>query len=200
MVVALHVLAVVVGASIVLATILSALATFVVPRGVAARLTRVVFRAVRLGFDARVKLARTYEKGESVMAWYAPIALFLVVTSWLVLTILGFTLIFRGLGVPTWALAIETAGSSVTTLGFVPVDGLVRQIAAFLDAGIGLLLLALLITYLPTIYASFQRREAIVSRAAMQAGTPPSGASLLERFHLISGFDALEDLLGRMDQ
>jgi hypothetical protein len=193
MVVAGHVLAVVAGASIVVATLLSALATFVIPRGVAARLTRVVFLVVRKLFDARVKVARTYELGESVMAWYAPVALFLVVASWLVLSIGGFTLIFRGLGVPTWALAIETSGSSLTTLGFVPVTGLARQLAAFVDAGIGLLLLALLITYLPTIYASFQRREAIVSRAAMQAGTPPSGVSLLERFHLISGFDALED-------
>jgi hypothetical protein len=192
-VVALHVLAVVAGASIVGATLLSALATFVVPRGVAARLTRIVFLVVRKLFDARVKMARTYEMGESVMAWYAPIALFLLVSTWLVLTITGFTLIFRGLGVPTWALSIESAGSSLTTLGFVPVKGLGRQLAAFVDAGIGLLLLALLITYLPTIYSSFQRREAIVSRAAMQAGTPPSGASLLERFHLISGFDALED-------
>jgi hypothetical protein len=192
-VVALHVLAVVGGAVIVLATFFSAVATFVVPRGVAARLTRLVFRGVRHLFDVRVKLARTYEAGESVMAWYAPLSLLLLVATWLLLTVLGFTMVFRGLGVPSWALAFESAGSSLTTLGFVPVTGLHRQIAAFVDAGIGLLLLALLITYLPTIYASFQRREAIVSRAAMQAGTPPSGVSLLERFHLISGFEALED-------
>jgi hypothetical protein len=119
-VVALHVLAVAVGASIVLATFFSAVATFVVPRGVAARLTRVVFRAVRKLFDLRVKVARTYEAGESVMAWYAPISLLLLVGTWLLLSVLGFTLVFRGLGVETWALAFETAGSSLTTLGFVP--------------------------------------------------------------------------------
>lgn len=192
MIVALHVLAVVVGAAIALGTVLSAVATFVVPRGVAARLTRIVFRVVRRGFDARVRMARTYEAGESVMAWYAPLTLLLLVATWLMLVMVGFTAIFRGLGVPTWALAFETAGSSLTTLGFVPVEGLHRQTAAFVDAGLGLLLLALLITYLPTIYASFQRREAIVTRAAMQAGTPPSGMQLLERFHLISGFEALE--------
>jgi hypothetical protein len=191
-VVALHVAAVVLGATIVLATLFSAVATFVVPRGVAARLTRFVFRAVRWLFDVRVKLARTYEAGESVMAWYAPLTLLLLVGTWLVLVILGFTLIFRGLGVPTWALALESSGSSLTTLGFVPIVGLARQIAAFVDASLGLLLLALLITYLPTIYASFQRREAIVARAAMQGGTPPSGVQILERFHAISGFEALE--------
>jgi hypothetical protein len=191
-VVALHVAAVLAGATIVVATLFSAVATFVVPRGVAARLTRLVFRAVRLVFDVRVKAARTYEAGESVMAWYAPLTLLLLVATWLVLVILGFTLIFRGLGVATWALALESSGSSLTTLGFVPIAGLARQIAAFVDASLGLLLLALLITYLPTIYASFQRREAIVTRAAMQAGTPPSGVQLLERFHAISGFQALD--------
>ncbi|MCU1378580.1 MAG: hypothetical protein JWN29_1563 [Acidimicrobiales bacterium] len=192
MTVVLHVLAVVAGASIVLATVLSAVATFVVPRGVAARLTRVVFRVVRRLFDVRVKLARTYERGESIMAWYAPVTLLLLITTWMVMMIIGFTLVFRGLGVPSWELAMETAGSSLTTLGFVPVTGLARQLAAFLDAGLGLLLLALLITYLPTIYASFQRRESLVTRAAMQAGSPPSGVKLLERFHQIAGLDALE--------
>jgi hypothetical protein len=191
-IVALHVLAVVVGASIALATVLSAVATFVVPRGVAARITRIVFRAVRRLFDVRVKFTRSYERGESIMAWYAPVTLLLLVVTWLTLVVIGFTFVFRGLGVRTWALAFETAGSSLTTLGFVPVTGLARQLAAFVDAGLGLLLLALLITYLPTIYSSFQRREAIVTRAAMQAGIPPSGVNLLERFHRIAGFETLD--------
>jgi hypothetical protein len=187
-----HVLAVTLGVAVVLATLLSAVATFVVPRGVPARLTRLVFRASRRLFDLRVRSARTYAKGEEVMAWYAPLTLLVLVGTWLLLVIGGFTLVFRGLGVRTWALALESSGSSMTTLGFVPVAGLARQIAAFTEAAIGLLLLALLITYLPTIYASFQRREAIVTRAAMQAGSPPSGVTLLTRFHLISGFGALD--------
>jgi len=190
--VAFHVLSVVAGAAVVLSTVLSAVATFVVPRGVAARLTRIVFLAMRRVFDVRLKLIRTYEEGESIMAWYAPLSLLMLVGIWLALIVGGFTAIFRGLGVPNWGTAFATAGSSLTTLGIEPVDGVWRQSAAFTDAALGLLLLALLITYLPTIYASFQRREAITSRAAMQAGSPPSGVSLLERFHSISGFDELE--------
>jgi len=185
-------LAVVVGAAIALGTVLSAVATLVVPRGVPARLTRFVFRASRRLFDVRVRMARTYEAGESVMAWYAPLTLVALVGVWFLLLITGFTLIFRGLGVASWELAIETAGSSLTTLGFVPVTGLARQLVAFVVAALGLLLLALLISYLPTIYGAFQRREALVTRAAMQAGSPPSGVTLLCRFHAISGFEALE--------
>ena len=190
--VAFHVALVVAGSAVVSLTALSAVATFVVPRGVAARLTRITFLATRRVFDVRLRLSRTYERGESVMAWYAPLSLLVMVAAWLAFIIGGFTLVFRGLGVPTWTRAFESAGSSLTTLGVEPVHGAWRQTAAFIDAALGLLLLALLITYLPTIYSSFQRREAITSRAAMQAGSPPSGVNLLERFHAISGFDALE--------
>lgn len=192
MIVVLHIAAVVAGAAVVLLTVLSAVATFVVPRGVAARLTRITFLVMRRLFDLRLRFTKTYERGETVMAWYAPLSLLVLVGVWLTFIIGGFTLVFRGLGVPTWTSAFSTAGSSLTTLGIEPVNGAWRQTAAFIDAALGLLLLALLITYLPTIYASFQRREAITSRAAMQAGTPPSGVYLLQRFHDIAGFDALE--------
>jgi hypothetical protein len=187
-----HVVLVTAGAAVVVLTVLSAVATFVVPRGVAARLTRITFLAMRRVFDVRLRFTKTYEHGESVMAWYAPMSLLVLVGVWLVFIVGGFTLIFRGLGVPSWTRAFSTAGSSLTTLGIEPVSGTWRQTAAFVDAALGLLLLALLITYLPTIYSSFQRREAITSRAAMQAGSPPSGLNLLERFHEIAGFDALE--------
>ena len=185
-------LAIVVGGAIATGTVLSAVATFVVPRGVPARLTRVVFRTSRRLFDLRVRMARTYEAGESVMAWYAPLTLLLLVVTWLLLVLAAFTLIFRGLGIDSWSRAYETAGSSLMTLGFVAVDGAAQHTAAFVVAALGLLLLALLITYLPTIYGAFQRREALVTRAAMQAGSPPSGVTLLRRFHAISGFEALE--------
>lgn len=189
---AASVVAVLAGAGIVFGTVLSAVATFVVPRGVPARLTRVVFRASRRAFDLRVRAARSYEAGEWVMAWYAPLTLLLLVATWLALLVAGFALVFRGLGVGSWARSVGVSGSSLTTLGFVPVSGLARQSTAFVEAALGLLLLALLITYLPTIYNAFQRREALVTRAAMQAGAPPSGIALLCRFHAIAGFDALE--------
>ena len=190
--VAFHVVLVAAGAAVVLLTALSGVATFVVPRGVAARLTRITFLVMRRLFDIRLRFTKTYEQGETVMAWYAPLSLLVLVGVWLVFIVGGFTLVFRGLGVHTWRASFLDAGSSVTTLGIDPVSGAWRQAAAFIDAALGLLLLALLITYLPTIYASFQRREALTSRAAMQAGSPPSGVNLLERFHDISGFDALE--------
>jgi hypothetical protein len=179
--------------AVVVVTVVSAVSTVVVPRGVPVRLTRAVFILMRVGFDAVVKLVRQDDRQDHVMARYAPFSLLVLMATWLTLVLLGFTAIFWGLGVGSWAHAFEVSGSCLTTLGFEPVRGTVRHVAAFVEAGLGLLLLALLITYLPTMYAAFQRREVLVGLANMQAGSPPSGVVLLARFHAIRGLDALEE-------
>ncbi|MEZ5144890.1 MAG: hypothetical protein R2726_20595 [Acidimicrobiales bacterium] len=51
------------------------------------------------------------------------------------------------------------SGSSFTTLGFVAPAAEPERIAAVAEALIGLGLIALLISFLPTIYALFSRRE-----------------------------------------
>ncbi|HWD73627.1 MAG TPA: hypothetical protein VG371_00725 [Solirubrobacteraceae bacterium] len=45
----------------------------------------------------------------------------------------------------------------------------------------GLTLLALVITYLPSLYGAFSRREALIAKLVVRAGSPPSGISLLTR-------------------
>ena len=76
------------------------------------------------------------------------------------------------------AHVLAKAADLIEELGFTPVDGLSQHMAAFLEAGLGLFLVALLITYLPTIYAGFQRREVLVTLASIQAGTETSPCSV----------------------
>ena len=174
-----------------MATVLSAIATVVVPRGVPVRLSRTVFLLVRRVFHLR--RTTDYEVRDRVFAFYAPVALMALPGVWLALVVTGFTLVQKGLGVDDWRIAFELSGSSVTTLGFIAADTLPQHIAAFVEAGLGLLLVALLVTYLPSMYAGFQRREALVGRVAIQAGTPPDPVQLLVRFHRIRGMDRLEN-------
>ena len=54
--------------------------------------------------------------------------------------------------------------------------------------------LTLLITYLPTIYTTFQRREASVTLLEVRAGNPPSAVNLLVRYHRIEKLDQLNEL------
>ena len=188
------VVGVVVGAVVVVLTVLSAIATVVVPRGEPVRLTNAVFRVSRKLFELRSDVLRhDYERRDRAMSKFAPVTLIGLAFVWLTAVLLGFTGIFHGFadGVG-WAYAFEASGSSLMTLGFVAVDGVDLHIVAFAEAGLGLLLLALLITYLPTMYAAFSRREALVTRTSISAGTPPTPWALIERYHRIAGFDRLE--------
>jgi len=86
------------------------------------------------------------------------------------------------------------SGSSLLTLGFAPVENLPQMILAFTEAAIGLGLVALLIAYLPTMYASFSKREAMVTMLEVRAGSPPSAVTMIERFYRIHNLENLHDL------
>jgi hypothetical protein len=181
------------GAIVVGLTVLSAIVTVVVPRGVPVRLTRAVFLFSRKLFELRSDAFRhDYERRDRSMALFAPVTLVALAFVWLVVVLVGFMAIFHSFGDEGWRWSFEASGSSLMTLGFVAVHGAGLHAIAFLEAGFGLLLLALLITYLPTMYAAFSRREALVTRTSISAGTPPTAWALIERYHLIAGFDRLE--------
>jgi hypothetical protein len=59
---------------------------------------------------------------------------------------------------------------------------------------IGLMLVALLIAYLPTIYGAFSRREAVVAQLEVRAGSPPSAVDMILRFHRLHHMDTLAGL------
>jgi len=57
---------------------------------------------------------------------------------------------------------------------FEQTDTLPQTLLAFTEGTIGLILVALLIAYLPTMYTAFSRREAAVTLLEVRAGSPPS--------------------------
>jgi hypothetical protein len=184
---------VVVGALIVGLTVLSAVTTVVVPRAAPAILTRVVFISVRALFMLRARRLQTYEQRDRALARYAPISLLTLAVSWLVLELIGYMLIYWAFGERPWRLAFALSGSSLLTLGFTAPHDLPRTALSFTEAGLGLALLALLISYLPTIYTAFSRREAAVAALDTRAGLPPSAAEMLERLSIIRGLDQMDD-------
>lgn len=182
------------GLVIVARTLLSAIKTFVLPRGVSDKIAQVVFLTTRELFDIRTTKSTTYEARDRIMALYAPISLFMLPVTWLVLVALGYTLMFWSAGVHDWYRAFASSGSSLLTLGFsVPVT-VPQMILTFSEAMIGLLLAALLIAYLPTMYTSWSRREAGVAMLETRAGSPPSPAQLFIRLHRIGRLDYLTEI------
>jgi hypothetical protein len=177
----------------VAAVFMSAVCTVVVPRGVPVRLTRAVFLAMRQVFALRGRFAGSYEERDRAMALYAPITLIALPVVWLTLTLVGFTAMFWALGVHPLRAAFLTSGSSLLTLGFARSPDLPTTGLAFGEAVLGLILLALLITYLPSMYGSFSRREHSVAMVAIQAGSPPSPAEMLQRFNEIKGLPTMAE-------
>jgi hypothetical protein len=182
------------GIVLVVLVIDSAVRTFMLPRGENAFTTRAVFVGLREVFNRLARLTRTYEGRDRIMALYAPVCLLVLPLVWLVLVMAAFTAMFHALGVRGFERAFEMSGSSMFTLGFIRPPDLATTVFAFLEAASGLALLALLISYLPTIYGAFSRREVLVSQLAVRAGEPPSGVEVLARAQRMERFQLLDEL------
>ena len=193
MILALRVLVGLAGALISVLTVLSAVRSVVLPRAVPARIAATVFAVMKVLFNARLRRVSSYEARDRVMASYAPLSLLGMLLTWLLAVYVGFVGIFWALH-DSWHDAVELSGSSLLTLGFDRPPTLLGELASFAEAAIGLVLLALLITFLPSLYGTFSRREAAVAKLEVRAGRPPSGVELLERAWAIQRFDMLPDL------
>ncbi len=174
--IALHVGSVVIGAAITLTVLVSALETVVLPREGFTRIARVTFAVTD---RILVHEWRNRARRDNLRALYAPIALVSLPLVWMLSVIVGFSFIFWGIDSGNVQHSFEISGSSVTTLGFAAPQGTLRQATTFVQAIIGLGLVALLISYLPTIYAAHRAREKGIATLRPFAGTPPSPAAML---------------------
>jgi hypothetical protein len=180
-----------IGFSLAAYIFLSAISTFVMPRASSQFVTRLFFLSMRFLFDLRAKKASTYEERDQVMALYAPLTLVLLLPFWLTCILLGYAAMFWSIGIEPWSAALMASGSALFTLGFVAADNLTVAILDFSESTIGLIMTALLISYLPTMYAAFAKREAAVALLEVRAGSPPSAVEMLLRYNRIHGLDRL---------
>ena len=188
----MRILALIVGVLLVGGTVLSSIRTVILPRAAQSWLTRVVFFGIRLPFQALAGPKQPYERRDRVLALYAPVSLLALPLVWLTVVLIGYMLIFWGLSARPLGEAFHLSVSSLTTLGFAPADTVLERILAFFEAALGLLLIALMITFLPSIYSAFSRREVQVGQLEVRAGTPPSAVSFLIRHHRIGALDQVD--------
>lgn len=174
------------GGALAAYTFYSALMTFVVPRSASNILTGIVFRSVRSVFDLIAGQLPTYEQRDRLMAVYAPLSLLLLVPFWLLLVAIGFSLIYWALGITPYRAAFIASGSSLLTLGYTSFDSLGFHLFSFGEAVIGLVMVAMLIAYLPTMYSAFSQRETAVAMLEVRAGWPPTAPELIWRAHTMN--------------
>jgi hypothetical protein len=188
------------GVVAVVTTVGSAVRTVVIPRGIPSRLTRFVFFQMRRIFRLRARPSAPYVKRDHVMALYAPTSLIILVLTWVAVVIVAYTAMYWGLGGRSIREAFTLSGSAVLTLGFAEPTDLPATVLVFSEAALGLILLALLITYLPSIYWVFSRRENLVAGMELRGGSPPSAVEVLQRSWRVDRFQKLGILWRRGEQ
>jgi hypothetical protein len=189
----LHILVFIMGLLVVSLTLFSALSTFVLPRAARSQLNRIVFGLLRRIFNFILHFAKSYPRRDAIMAYYAPIGIMLLVPTWYVLILLGYAAMYWALGIGNMFAIFRLSGSSLISLGFDASETLFVTVLVFSEAMIGLILVAMLIAYLPTMYSAFSRREQVVNMLEVRAGSPPSAVEMLLRFHRNHGLDKLSD-------
>ncbi len=190
----LHTIEFIVGFVIVVAVLDAAVRTFVLPRPAGVLLSRLLARIMRLVFDALARLARSYDGQDRAMALYGPVTLLAFPVAWLIGVMAGFGAMYHATSIIGWRDGIRLSGSALFTLGFAPPTNGISVAMVFAEAAIGLLLIALLVAYLPTIYGAFSRREIAVTQLSVRAGSPPTPGELFSRAHRAQFTDHLEDL------
>lgn len=181
-----------VGVAIVVFTVVAAIKMVILPRGAQSALARAVFRLVRVPFSILSNGARDYEARDKIMAYYGPFTLVTMTATWFVFIALGFSLMFVALDPWDFAEAYHLTGSSITTLGFAPAPTTLTQTLSFIEAGLGLFTLTLMITYLPSMYQAFSQREEQVALLEVRAGNPPSAVEFIIRHHQIGWLGDLD--------
>jgi hypothetical protein len=184
-----NVLSLVLGVLVAFAVLGSALKTVVLPQEGNPRLAQFIFALV---YRLLVHRGRNDAATRSLRGLYAPVALVSLPLAWMIGMMLAFTCIYWGTHDLSWSRAFEISVSSLTTLGFAEPKGTGRILIAFVEATIGLGLVALLISYLPTIFSAYNSREKGTNRLRPVAGSPPNGVEFLQSLQRLGSLESVD--------
>lgn len=190
----MHIFCTIAGILSILAILLDAFETIVLPRRVqrSFRLTSWFYRRTWIPYRGIASRIPSRARRENFLSYFGPLSLIFLLILWATGLIFGFALLqygvgehFRLSGEPlTFGILVYHSGETFFTLGYgdiIPSSGLARALSV-VEAGLGFGFLGVVIGYLPTIYSSFSRREIEISLLDARAGSPPSAAELLSRF------------------
>jgi Ion channel len=189
----MHTMAIVVGAVLILAMLLDAFETAVLPRRVQRqfRITRWFYRNTWVPWAKLTSHLKSQTRREMVFGYFGPLSLIGLLGIWACGLVFGFALLQYGAGEHLFTanqpinfrLLLYHSGETFFTLGYgdiTPASDFSRVLAVA-EAGMGFAFLGVVIGYLPTIYSAFSRREIEISLLDARAGSPPSATELLTR-------------------
>lgn len=194
------------GVAIFLIVMWDAFEAIILPRRVTRRfrLTRLFYKTTWTTWRFIIGLVPSRKGRETLLGFYGPISLLILVGVWAAGLVFGFGLMQYGAGSavvtagarPSFVTDLYLSGTTFFTLGLgdvVPHSSLARALVV-VESGFGFGFLAAIIGYLPFIYGSFSKREVNISLLDSRAGTPPTAGELLRRHAYPGGSEALRQL------
>lgn len=188
------------GVALAIATAGSLMRALIVPRGLSSRLGTVLGRWTRKAFLFVANRFESYETKDRILALQAPLFLIVLLLTWLVLFLFAYALMLWPLADVSFLEALRESGSSMLTLGFAATPTVGTTLVHFLAAITGLVVVALQIAYLPTLYAAFNRRETLVTLLQGRAGSPAWGPEILARHHMVGLMSNLPSFYGEWER
>jgi Ion channel len=188
------------GALLVLAAATDAVSTLVTTQRRSSRLwpTYVFYRRTWRLWRALGRRITSERGRERLLAVYGPLSLLGLLVVWVMLLLAGWGLVWWVLrgelsGVGGYLAAVYFAGVGFFTVGFgdvVPVGGLARLLA-LAQAFMGLVTIALVIGYLPTLFGAYSRREAKLLTLDDLSEERTTSTGLVESWHADGGLGGL---------
>jgi hypothetical protein len=192
-------LAVVAGFVVVLVTASDAVSTLVTTRRRRGRHwpTQVFYRWTWRAWVAIGRRAGP-ELREGFLAVYGPLSLLGLLVTWVVLLVAGWGAVWWGLqsridGVDGYLDAVYFAGVGFFTVGFGDIlpTGPLARILVIVEAFMGLVTMALVIGYLPTLYGAYSRREVQLLSLDDLSDEATTPIGFLEACYLSGGAEAV---------
>jgi hypothetical protein len=203
----MKILMAIIGSVVLFATLWDAFETIILPRRVTRpyRMVRLFYKLTWAAWSSTARRLRSTQAREARLSYYGPLSLLLLFVTWAFLLIVGFAMLHFAAGSalnasgapPSFRTDLYMSGSTFFTLGLgdVTPNNTSARVITICEAGTGFGFLAILISYLPTLYGAFSQRELNISLLDARAGSPPTAAELLRRHKRFSNTDVLTQYL-----
>ena len=195
------------GLFLLFTTLWDAFETIILPRRVMRpyRLVRLFYRVTWAIWAGIYRLIRLKKLRDMHLSYFGPLSLLMLFATWAAALILAFSVLHWAAGSalnisggsPSFRADLYMSGTTFFTLGLgdvTPRTTLARVITVA-EAGMGFGFLAIVISYLPTLYGAFSQRELNISLLDARAGSPPTAMELLRRHGRFAGTGVLSQYL-----
>ena len=204
----MHAIAMIAGILCVFVVLLDAFQTIILPRRAFGRIriTSLFYVATWRPWIFLARRLHHPRKRETLLSFYGPLSLILLLVVWAGAILLGFALIFYSLGSPfndaarraDFRTDLYVSGTTIFTLGLgdvTPHNDPRARTLIILESGTGLGFLAVVMGYFPVLYGAFSRREVSIALLDARAGSPPTAVELMRRHSYEGGEQSLSVLL-----